>query len=108
VPNLQSKSSKSSGQRWFPSKQQLSPEKLEQTLRQVLTQHYALQDKFDALHAQVNAPSPSATGRTGPPPGSGPSDTMLLGLRVVPVDTQTLANGATLKFNKVNGNFSFS
>jgi hypothetical protein len=97
----------SKGGRWFPTQQQLSdPGALERSFRQLLTQHYVLQDKFDALHAKVHAPSPTA--ESGPPPGSGPTDTQLLGLRVAPVDTATLVDGATLKFDKKSGNFKFS
>lgn len=93
--------------RWYPTKNQLKdPEALERSLRQVLTQHYALQDRYDALAKQVAAmPEPLKPGTA--PPGSGPSDTKLLGLNVEPVDVQTLANGATLKYNSGRGTFSF-
>lgn len=99
--------------RWFPTKSQLSdPEALERTLRQVLTQHYALQDKYDALaKSGGSGPEKSSAPASAPesafPPGSGPSDTKLLGLNVEPVDVQTLADGATLKFNRTRGTFSF-
>ena len=97
----------SKGGRWFPTRQQLGdPGALERSFRQLLTQHYDLQDKFDALHAKVHAPASPA--ESGPPPGSGPTDTQLLGLRVAPVDVQTLADGAALKFDKKSGNFRFS
>lgn len=98
-------------ERWYPSKEQLKdPESLERTLRQVLHQHYTLQDQFAALQRdQIKAPAASSTTSAGgPPPGSGPTDTMLCGLHVAPVDTTKLANGATLKYSKVNGNFEFS
>jgi hypothetical protein len=75
------------------------------TLRQVLNQHYALTDQVNALSKQASDP-PAAP--SGPPPGCGPADSQICGLRVVPVDTQKLANGATLKFNKNSGNFEFS
>ena len=93
-------------QRWYPSKDQLKdPSALERTLRQVLAQHYDLQDRHAALLAKVNAP---ASKPTGPPPGSGPTDTMLCGLRVAPVDSRALANGATLKWVAADGRFKFS
>jgi hypothetical protein len=91
------------GSRWFPTSGQLKdPDSLERALRQVLTQHYALQDKFDALQ--------KAHSETPPAPSeipNGPSNTKVCGLPVEPVDTQTMANGATLKFNKTRGTFSF-
>jgi hypothetical protein len=101
--NLQS----SKDSRWFPSKEQLKdPVKLERSFRQLLSQHYDLQDRFSALHAQVQDQSSKQS--SGPPPGSGPTDSMILGLRVAPVDVQTLADGAALKFSKKDGNFKFS
>ena len=91
-------------QRWYPTKQQLrDPDSVERSFRQLLDQHYALQDKFDALQRQSTAPASSVF-----PPGSGPSDTVICGLHVAPVDTNSLANGATLKFVKKDGNFQFS
>ena len=95
-----------SQQRWFPSREQLKdPASLERTLRQVLTQHYDLVD----AHAETRKMIPPPTNATssGPPPGSGPSDSMLLGLRVVPVDVQTLADGTKLTFVKKDGTFQF-
>jgi hypothetical protein len=93
-------------QRWYPSPQQLKePGGLERAFRQVLAQHYDLQDQHAALLAKVNAP---ASKPTGPPPGSGPTDTMLCGLRVAPVDSRALANGATLKWVAADGRFKFS
>lgn len=92
-----------SSPRWFPSVAQLqNPEKVETAFRQVLTQLYELTDRLAALEGT------SAKASTGAPPGSGPTDTMLLGLRVAPVDTRTLANGAALKYDKTAGNFKFS
>jgi hypothetical protein len=98
------------GHHWYPSSDQLKdPASTQRAMKQVLDQLYALQDQHDklqaahsALQAKVNAPV------SGPPPGSGPTDTQILGLRVEPVDTQVLANGAALKFNKARGTFSFS
>jgi len=94
--------------RWYPSKTQLSdPGALERSFRQLLNQHYALQDKHDALLARVN--SMGQDGERGPfPAGTGPTDSLLLGLHVGPADTSTLANGATLKYVKASGNFQFS
>jgi len=97
----------SKGQRWYPTQQQLKPENLERTIRQMLAQHYDLQDQLDAAREQLAKPQ-LAPSKSGTPPGSGPADSMLLGLRVAPVDTASLADGATLKFSKKNGNFSFS
>ena len=91
-------------QRWYPSKQQIK-EDPEAVIRQVLKQHYDLQDRHTALLAKVNTP---AAKPTGPPPGSGPTDTMLCGLRVAPVDSRALANGATLKWVAADGRFKFS
>lgn len=98
MPQQQSK-----GARWFPTVDQLKdPAATEQAFRQVLTQLYALTDRL----AQVEGGKPAAS--TGPPAGSGPADTMLLGLRVAPVDSSTLTNGATLQFDKAAGNFKFA
>lgn len=92
-------------QRWYPSKEQLKdPDAVERSFRQLLTQHYDLQDRFAALHAKVHG---SASAPQGPPPGSGPTDSMILGLRVAPVDTQTLADGTKLTWVKKDGNFQF-
>lgn len=103
-----SKQQNAKGSRWFPSPAQLKdPSSVERSFRQVLTQLYSLQDAHDALKAQVAAGKPAST-PAGPPPGSGPTDSMLLGLHVAPVDTTVLSNGASLKFNKANGNFEFS
>ena len=93
--------------RWYPSADQLKdPIATERSFRQLLDQHYHLQDQVNALTAKQSAPSAPAT--SGAPPGSGPADTMLLGLPVAPADPQSLANGATLKFNKKTGSFQFS
>src|ERR1700674_2816802 len=93
-------------QRWYPSREQLKdPEATHRTLKQVLDQHYALVDRINAMAATQAQPAAGAP--AGPPAGSGPADTMLLGLRVAPVDTQTLADGAVLTFSKANGNFRF-
>jgi hypothetical protein len=94
----------SKGERWYPSQEQLKdPSSLERSFRQLLTQHYDLQDQHDALLAKVNAKPAATTSQDT----SGPATTKLLGLHVEPVDTNSLANGATLKFNKSRGTFSF-
>jgi len=91
--------------RWYPTRDRLgSPAQLAEAFRVLLDQHYALQDRHDALLAKVNAPS-SKTAE--PPPGSGPTDTMLCGLRVEPVDSRTLANGAVLTWVAKDGRFKF-
>lgn len=76
---------------------------MERSFRQVLKQHYDLQDKHNELHQRMEAMSASQTTTQ-----SGPTTTKILGLPVAPVDTQTLADGALLRFNKKAGNFSFS
>src|SRR5271156_989071 len=92
--------------RWYPTTHQISsPSELQNTFRQLLEQQYALRDQVTSLTAQMAKPAASTP--SGPPPGSGPTDTMLLGLSVQPTDTKNLANGATLKWNKSQGNFSF-
>lgn len=92
--------------RWFPTQQQLSdPSGLERTLRQVLTQHYALTDRLNAMQAEHVVKPEAAKG--GPPPGCGPADTQILGLRVAPVDVDQLVDGAKLTFSRSSGNFEF-
>jgi len=91
------------GGRWYPTERDLgNPRDLRQTLKQVLDQHYALLDHVNSLEA-----SQTTNGGASSPAAQGPSNTMLLGLRVAPVDVQTLADGAALKFSKKNGNFFF-
>lgn len=101
---------KPSSSRWYPTISQLKDASAtHRAFKQMLDQFYSLQDQHNALlkdHAALQAKVGEK--QSGPPPGSGPSDTMLLGLHVAPVDVQTLANGATLKFNKSSGNFGFS
>jgi hypothetical protein len=91
--------------RWYPNASELdSTEDLKASFKQLLDQHYALVDKVNAQQAKSAAPAKPAS---GPLPGHGPADTMICGLPVAPVDTQSLANGTTLKFNKKTANFSF-
>jgi hypothetical protein len=95
-----------SQQRWFPSVDQLKdPAATERAFRQLLTQHYNLQDSVASMREEMS--KPITTKSSGPPPGSGPTDTQILGLRVAPVDVQTLADGAILKWDKKSGNFHF-
>jgi hypothetical protein len=100
----------SSNNRWYPQADQLKdPHTTQRAMKQVLDQLYTLQDQHSALQASHTALQ-SKVGKTqeGPPPGSGPTDSQIVGLRVAPVDTNTLANGATLKFVKASGHFEFS
>ena len=96
--------------RWYPTQDQLKdPQATQRAMKQVLDQLYSLQDahaKLSADHAALKAKVPDAS-KNPFPPGSGPTDTVLLGLPVVSVDTNSLANGAALKYNKSSGNFSF-
>lgn len=89
--------------RWFPSQEQLKdPNSLQQVFQQLLTKHYALQDHVEKLVNPVKGEgaAPAATDT--------PTGTKILGLHVVPVDTQTLDDGAMLKFDKKAGNFKFT
>lgn len=96
----------SSVNRWYPSRDQLKDvDATHRAFRQLLDQHYALVDRLNAM--EQTGKSIAGTPAAGPPPGSGPTDTQLLGLRVAPVDTNTLANGAVLTFDKASGNFKF-
>lgn len=97
MPQQQSKSA-----RWYPTEQQLKdPSSLERAFRQLLTQHYALHDKFTAMQGAQGDKT------TSQPTGSGPVDTMLLGLHVAPIDTATLVDGAKLTYVKASGNLEF-
>lgn len=94
--------------RWYPTSSEVGDAaSIQRSFRRVLDQLYALQSQHDTLKAQMTAPA-AKSDSTAAPAGSGPTDTMLCGLRVAPVDTQTLANGATLKYVKAQGNFAFS
>lgn len=73
---------------------------MERSFRRLLEQHYALQDKFDAMQsAPASGTSPAST--------SGPANTYLLGLPVAPIDTETLADGTKLTYVKKTANFQF-
>lgn len=90
---------------WFPSSLQLKdPESIERSFRTLLQQFYALQQQHEELKNQVSAPMQKPSGT---PPGSGPSDSMLLGLYVKPVDSQKLVDGVKLTWVKASGQFEF-
>lgn len=94
-------SSQKSNGRWYPSEQQLKdPKFTRNALKQVLDLHYALSDKVDAM---TPAPSPTA-----PAKPTGPAAQQFLGMPVAPINTQDLTDGATLKWSKANGHFTFS
>jgi len=93
--------------RWYPSADQLKdPATTQRAMKQVLDQLYSLQDQHSALQAS-HAALQSKVAASTPAEVNGPANTKLLGLNVAPVDTNSLANGATLKYNKATGNFSF-
>lgn len=102
---MSSKALSNPTQRYYPTEADLStPKKARAVLQQVLKQHYELLDAHTALQAQVAAQAAAPS----PPPSNGPTNTQLLGLPVTPIDTSTLTNGATLKWNKATGSFIFS
>lgn len=87
---------------WYPSPNQLqTPQSVAAALKQILDQHYALAAAIPAA-----TPGTPATA-SGPPPGSGPVDSMLVGLHVAPIDTQSLADNSVLSFTKRDGNLQF-
>ena len=95
---------------WYPVRTELdTPDKMMATLKQVLDQHYALQQRVNAMAkdgGKATSPTLGAeAGQAGPPPGSGPTDTQILGLRVLPVNPSTLADGAKLTWVAKDGNF---
>ena len=91
--------------RWRPSQQQLdSPEKLQMAFKQLLDQHYALVDAHASTVEQLkSAQATVARMQQGPGRGNGPADSVLLGVLVQPADFGTLADGATLKWDKKSG-----
>ena len=107
----------SQGSNWYPTRDQLdSPEKMMAAMKQVLDQHYALQDQVARMPGKEKkgsgklAPasaSPTSGSAASPPPGSGPIDSMILGLRVQPVAPNSLADGTVLTYVKASGNFQF-
>lgn len=109
---MKNANSKPASDRWFPTVTQLSdPAAVERSFRQILTQHYELQDRFAELHATMTkaagpAAAPGPEAREGPAPG--PATQQLLGLPVGPIDVNSLANGATLRYDKTRRMFIFS
>jgi hypothetical protein len=83
------------------------PASVQRTLKQVLDQFYALQDRHAELQSQMQTTVKGTTQSKGALAGSGPTDTMLLGLRVAPVDTSTLIDGVKLTYVKAQGRFEF-
>ena len=92
--------------RFYPTADKLAnPKDIQAMLKQILDQHYALSDRFEA-YKKANPPQvPAQEGKV--PLGSGPVDTMLLGLRVAPIDAATLTDGTKLTWVKAAGNFQF-
>jgi len=92
--------------RWFPSPNQLKdPVSLERSFRQVLKHVYELQDQMDVA-ADPPAPAPSSNGN-GSAGATGPSTSVMLGLRVAPIDTVNEADGNVLTYVKADGNLQF-
>ena len=84
---------------WFPSSSQLSdPSALERAFRQVLNKIYQMQTAPATPDATPGAQSAST---------SGPTTSMLVGLRVLPIDTTTLVDKAVLSYVKGQGNLEF-
>lgn len=103
MPQAQSKGNPA---KWYPSQDQLKdPATTTRTLRVVLDRLYALQDSHVALQQSHAALQQKVA--AGPAQTQGPVNTKLLGLNVEPVDTNSLANGAALKYNSARGTFSF-
>lgn len=94
--------------RWYPQADQLKdPHTTQRALKQVLDQLYSLQDAHTELqksHAELQSKVKAGATETS----NGPANTKIAGLYVAPVDVNTLANGATLKFVKASGHFEFS
>jgi hypothetical protein len=92
------------GSPWYPTRNQIhTPETLEITLRRILDQHYALANQVGTAGGARSDPPAAKPVERGP----GPASTKLLGIDVEPVDTSTLADGATLKYSKARGTFFF-
>lgn len=105
-PTRQSNPGDPQGHNWYPSERQLSnPSDLERAIRQVLLQQYNLEAQVRKLEAALAAKGTDA--KVGAPAGSGPTDSMLLGLHVAPIDTRTLPDGAKLQWSKATGQFVF-
>ena len=74
-------------------------------MKQVLDLHYGLEDRMRALERRAKEPASPTNKQGAPPPGCGPADTQILGLRVAPVDISTLADGTKLTWVKASGQF---
>lgn len=105
----------SQGSRFYPNANQLKDAAgVQQQFRVLLDKFYDLSDRHAELQKTVAAGDATMAPASAPasaskfPPGSGPSDSQLLGLNVEPVDVNSLADGATLQFSKANGTFKFT
>lgn len=96
-------------QNYYPTEQELKdPRSTRRVLQQVLKQHYDLaRSHAEALQTVDDLKGQLARVRATPTP-MGPTNSQILGLPVTPIDTNSLANGATLKWNKATGSFIFS
>jgi hypothetical protein len=104
MPNLPS----STQTRYYPTETDLStPEKARAALQQVMKQHYELADAHAALQTAHAQTLDMVQKLASTPPPNGPTNTRFLGLSVTPVDPTTLADGATLRWNKSSGQFKF-
>lgn len=79
-------------------------------LRFAFEQLYSLHDEHEKTKAELAQAKQQVSQLTaklsGPyPQGSGPIDTLILGLPVQPIDTNTLADGTTIKWEKKSGSF---
>lgn len=97
--------------RHMPKLRQKDPQ-LNNDLQIIYKQFYDLKDQHDATVAQLQQAQQTIaqlqTKLSGPyPPGSGPIDSMVLGLPVQPIDAHSLADGTKLTFVKASGNFQF-
>lgn len=90
--------------RWYPTPEDTTPDRIRETLRIMLDQHYQLSDQVAKAKP---AEEPRVKLAHGPLPQHGPADSMLCGLPIYPVDTQSLANGTHLTYVKKSGLFQF-
>lgn len=97
-----------SNARWQITPQQAKPDKLHATLKQVLKMHYDLVDQHAALQKSFADAQAQIKTLQNAPPAGGALNSQLLGIQVQPTDTQTLANGATLKYDKPSGTLKIS
>lgn len=94
---------------YMPTEQDLkTPRGVRAALQQVLKQHYELADahaKLQAAHAQTLA---QVQKLAAIPPPMGPGNSLILGIPVTPVDTNSLATGASVKWDKPSGSWKVS